>query len=150
MAAGSGVESLSIGEVGGWIGGAIAVLAALGKGLAWLLNWNEARRDDKENKLKVWEDSLLKREMAYRTEIERRLNEVQEELAETKDVADKQSHRITTLIYAVEDLADELKRHAPEAPALARAKRLLSTLKLTETPDDLAALAQQVDAGTAG
>ena len=50
------------GEAGGIIAGAVAVLYALGKGTAWLLNWKDARAQSRAAKLQLWHDELAKRE----------------------------------------------------------------------------------------
>lgn len=140
------MSELSAGEVGGVLAGALAALAAVGKGLAWLLNWNDTRRQDKEGRLAAWERSLVDREKAYREEIEARLDQVQEDLAAAKVLAEELTRNVSTLVIAVGDLASELESHAPHALSLLRARTLLETLKLTPVPPGLATLARKIDA----
>jgi uncharacterized coiled-coil protein SlyX len=106
------------GEAGGVFAGAVAALAVLGKGLAWLLNWNETRSSGREVRLAAWEHSLAERERAYREEIEGALAATRAELARVE-------HDLDTLRGVLGAMAAELHRHAPESPALARAARAL-------------------------
>lgn len=138
--------NVSAGEVGGIMAGIIAGAAAIAKGVAWLLNWNDARRDDKEDRLAAWEKSLAERERAYREEIEHRLDQVQVDLNKANGVAERLNYTVSTLVVAVEDLTSELESHAPQALSLIRARRLLESLKIRPTPADLADLANKVDA----
>lgn len=139
------MDNVSAGEVGGIMAGAIASVAAFAKGAAWLLNWNDARRDNKEERLAAWEKSLAERERAYRAEIEDRLDYVQKELDQAKGITEHLTRTVSALVVAVGDLAAELESHAPDALSLIRAKRMLESLKLTPTPPDLATLAHQID-----
>lgn len=143
------MDNLSAGEVGGIMAGALAVLAAMGKGLAWLLNWDGARKNDREARLAAWEQSLVNREKGYREEIEQRLDQVQHDLAEAKQLAEELNRNVSTLVIAVGDLAAELEAHAPQALSLIRARKLLESLKLTPTPVGLATLARKIDAANA-
>lgn len=143
------MDQLSAGEVGGIMAGALAALAALGKSLAWLLNWNDTRREDKEARLAAWEKSLVNREQDYRREIETRLDQVQHDLAEAKGIADALAQTVSTLVIVTRDLASELEGHAPNAHSLLRAKAFLATLPLMPTPANLANLARRIDAANA-
>jgi len=138
--------NVSAGEVGGIMAGIIAGGAAVAKGIAWLLNWNDARRGEKEDRLATWEKSLAEREKAYREEIEHRLDQVQADLAKANGVAERLNYTVSTLVVAVEDLTSELESHAPQALSLIRARRLLQSLKIRPTPAELDALAKKVDA----
>ena len=143
------MDQMSAGEVGGVLAGALALLAALGKALAWLLNWDGARKNDREGRLAAWEKSLVEREKDYRAEIEGRLDQVQKDLAEAKVLAEVLNRNVSTLVIAVGDLASELEAHAPQALSLIRARKLLESLQLTPTPASLAQLARKIDAANA-
>lgn len=138
--------NVSAGEVGGVVAGIVAGAAAIAKGVAWLLNWNDARRGDKEDRLAAWEKSLAEREKAYREEIEHRLDQVQADLAKANGVAERLNSTVSTLVFAVADLTSELESHAPQALSLIRARQLLETLKIRPSPADLEQLANRVDA----
>lgn len=140
------MDQISPGELGGMFAGAVGALAVLGKGLAWLLNWDGARKNDREGRLAAWEKSLVDREKAYREEIEERLDQVQKDLAEAKGLAEILNRNVSTLVIAVGDLASELEAHAPQALSLIRARTLLESLKITPTPVGLATLARKIDA----
>lgn len=140
------MDNMGAGEAGGILAGFVAAMAVLGKGLAWLLNWNDTRRQDKEGRLAAWERSLVDREKAYREEIEARLDEVQHDLAQAKGLTEELTRNVSTLVIAVGDLASELESHAPHALSLLRARALLETLKLTPVPPSLATLARKIDA----
>lgn len=140
------MDNVSAGEVGGIVAGVLAALAALGKGIAWIVNWDKATRDTKEERLTKWEANLVNRERDYREEIEGRLKDLQTDLITAKGIAEKLNTTVTTLVIAVEDLTSELESHAPNALSLKRARMLLQSLHLRPTPPDLAALAHQIDA----
>ncbi len=75
----SDTGGISAGEAGGIIAGAIALLAALGKGAAWLINWKDARANSRSAKLQVWHDELAAREAKLDAETESRLSRIEEE-----------------------------------------------------------------------
>lgn len=121
MRAGTGVVAMdnwTAGDYGGAFAGLIAGLAALGKGLAWLLNWHGAREERRAKKLAAWEASLTQREKEQREKTERRLAEVEGELAH---VTARQWALGNSLIECMADLRD----HNPGSDALDRAKAVL-------------------------
>lgn len=140
------MDNVSAGEVGGIVAGVLAALAAMGKGIAWIVNWDKASRDTKEDKLTKWEANLVSRERDYREEIEDRLKELKADLDKAKGIAEQLNTTVTTLVIAVEDLTSELESHAPNALSLKRARKLLQSLQLRPNPPDLAALAHKIDA----
>lgn len=140
------MDNVSAGEVGGIVAGILAALAALGKGIAWIVNWDKATRDNKEEKLAKWEANLVTREIDYREEIEHRLKELKADLDKAKGIAEQLNTTVTTLVIAVEDLTSELESHAPNALSLRRARALLQSLHLRPTPPDLSAMAHIIDA----
>ncbi len=112
------MDDWSAGDWGGAFAGVIAVTATVGKGLAWLLNWNEARSSGREARLASWESSLVAREKAYREEIEGQLAATRGELARVEI-------ELGVLREVLGEVTAELHRHAPDSPALARAARSL-------------------------
>lgn len=69
------------GEVGGYFAGAVALLALIGQGIKWLLNWKERRADSRAAKLQAWHDELQAREKRidekqteYWADVEKRLS----------------------------------------------------------------------------
>jgi hypothetical protein len=111
------------GEAGGVFAGVVAALAVIGKGLAWLLDWNESRSTGREVRLSKWEASLLAREMAYREKIEVELTATRHELAMARSDVERVEEELGTLRSALAEVTRELHRHAPDNPALARAAR---------------------------
>src|SRR3546814_3018803 len=72
---------VSAGEVGGIFAGSIALLAAIGQGIKWLLNFRERQADSRSAKLQAWHEELQAREKRieekqekYQAEIEHRLS----------------------------------------------------------------------------
>lgn len=110
------------GEIGGILAGALAILAAFGAGLKWLVDFVARRRDVSEAsrtaKLQTWHDELDQRERefedrqkAYQLQIEARLSQVEA------------TNR--TLLRAVEMLSASLRVIEPNNPALAQVSQLL-------------------------
>lgn len=112
------MDNLSAGEVGGIFAGVIAVLAAAGKGLAWLLNWNNERTEAKQKRLDAWEESLARREREYREGIET-------ELAELKGEMMRLRTQQGALSFSLLEVAIAHRNKDPESPALARAAAAL-------------------------
>ena len=139
------MEDWDAGDWGGLFAGFVAGAAALSKGLAWLLNWNEARSSGRAAKLVSWERSLVAREKEYREEIEGQLRFTRTELARVEGDVEQ----LRAVLF---DVTTELHRHASGSPALSRAVRLLGMAYPIDpaTPADLTALAAQVDAMSAG
>lgn len=141
-------EGFSAGEIGGVFAGIVAGLAALGKGAAWLLNWNEARTSSKQARLEKWEASLAERERAYREEIEERLKHSEERIQSmAAEIVTLRSNQIT-LTAGVVDLATDLDRHAPTSPVLESVIRQLKALPLADPSPVLDALVAKFDART--
>lgn len=108
------MDDWTAGDYGGLIGGGIVMLGAIGKGLAWLLNWQGARSDRREAKLTKWEASLTERERDYRHQIEDKLGSLE------------RANRLVAI--ALLDVTLELKHFAPLSPAVARAFETLREL----------------------
>ncbi|NYT43096.1 hypothetical protein HZY97_20140 [Sphingomonas sp. R-74633] len=121
----SDAGGVSAGEVGGIIAGAIAILAALGKGAAWLLNWKDARANSRSAKLQVWHDELTSREAKLDAEIASRLTRIEEKYERLEQ------HHFDVLIRferqrnAYRVLAAEVIAVAPHSAALIQAQMIL-------------------------
>ena len=115
---GAQMDDWSAGDWGGAFAGVVATLAALGKGLAWLLDWNRAGLSSREVRLQRWEESLAGRERAYREEIE-------QHLAETRAELDQVSHTMAVMRTVLAEVMNELRHHVPDSPALTRAAEAL-------------------------
>lgn len=124
-------------------GGAFAVvlgaLAALGKGLAWLLNWHGERSDGKSARLAAWEGSLVAREKEYREGIEGHLEDLQREVSGLRE-------DIGTLGVSLLEVTTELRILDPDSAALAGAGGALKRAFRPSfpLPRDMTALAQQL------
>lgn len=134
------MDDWTAGDYVGLVGGAVAALAALGNGIAWLLNWRGAREDRRAAKLQKWEESLNRREQDYRETIEHRLAEVGGEL-------ERVNGRLGTLGVALFDVSLALRDADPENAALVRVVTVLRTAFPTEDvlPEGVAALLARLD-----
>ena len=112
------------GEIGGIIAGILGLLAALGAGLKWWLDFMAKRWDVNQTsrtaKLQTWHNELEERERdfeekqkAYQAQIEARLSQVE------------RTNR--NLLRAVEMLSASLRVLEPNNPALAQVSALLET-----------------------
>lgn len=115
---GAQMDDWSAGDWGGAFAGVLAALAALGKGLAWLLDWNRAGLSSREARLQRWEESLAGREKIYREEIE-------QHLAETRAELDKVERTMAIMRAVLSEVMLELRHHVPNSPALTRAAETL-------------------------
>lgn len=122
-------------EAGGIFAGAVAVLATLGAGLRWLLNWSERRQESRAVKLQRWHDELEKRELRLDAERENEIRDIRTALDQVRG-----EHRALFQAYHV--IASALVKLDPMNPALKQAARLLDTAFQVdaETPPDMAAL----------
>lgn len=127
------MSELSVGEAGGIFAGAVAGLAALGKGLAWLLNWQNARSENREARLRQWEESLARREKDHREETEARLVAVE--------------GKLTAVSAALFEAIGELQRLDPASPVLAHARLILQHAYpiQPDTPAEMKALLRRID-----
>lgn len=116
---GARMNEWSAGEAGGLFAGAVAGIAALGKGLGWLLNWKDARAHTRSLKLTAWHDELAAREAKldlhqaqYQARIEARLV-----LLERENSAQRR---------AIELLTGVLRAADPGNPALDHAEQIIA------------------------
>jgi len=130
----------SLGEAGGIVAGSLALLAAVGKGFAWLLNWGDARAKTRTAKLDAWHEELEARERKieekdrqYREHIETELRQV------------KMENR--ALRRAFELVSEPLRRIDPDNAGLQQAHDLLSRAFPLDPrmPEDIALLTAQID-----
>lgn len=117
-AGGSRMEDWSAGDWGGLFAGFVAALAGLGKGVAWLLDWNRNGLSAREVRLSKWEANLVNRERAYREEIEG-------QLAATRTELGRVELEVGVLREVLGEVTAELHRHAPDSPALTRAAKAM-------------------------
>lgn len=108
------MHNLSAGEVGGVFAGVIALFAAVGKGLAWLLNWHSERTDQRSKRLEQWEQSLVRREVEYRETIEAKLASLEGEVLRLRT-------QQGALSFSLLEVAVAHRDKEPDSPALARA-----------------------------
>lgn len=127
------MDGFSWAEIGGRAIGGAAVLAAIGRSLAWLLNWQGARDERKAARMREWEDSLIRREKDYREQIERKINSLERSMQRVCRVGSQ--------------LAHALRRHSPDEEVLRQWDIALRTAFPVDEDedDDLTALARDVD-----
>ena len=112
------MDHLSAGEVGGVFAGFVALIAALGKGLAWLLDWDSKRTLAKEHRLRSWEISLDEREKEYREAIETKMADLEGEVLRLRT-------QQGALSFSLLEIAVAHRDKDPDSPALARAATML-------------------------
>lgn len=127
---------VSAGEVGGVFAGIVAGLAAIGKGIAWMLNWKDARENSRAARLHAWEQSLDRREKEHREETEARLGAVESKLS--------------AVSMALFEAIGELQRLDPFSPILASARLVLQQAYPVDPdmPAEIKALIRRVDRAT--
>ncbi|KEZ00609.1 hypothetical protein AI27_17825 [Sphingomonas sp. BHC-A] len=122
------------------IAGSVAILYAIGKGMAWLLNWRDARALSRAAKLQAWHDELKAREakqderdLKYQQHIETQLR--------------RQAVEIRVLRRAFELVAEPLRRLEPDNPNLSHAQAMLDRAFPLDPgiPEDLASLMAMID-----
>lgn len=114
-----GAGGFSSGEVGGVLAGVVAVVVAAGKGIAWVLNWRDARAKTRAAKLDRWHEELLKREKELDDKIDNRMAGLEHQVGELGRAVDK--WRMAFHLVA----AELLQRH-PQSAALMQAQKILA------------------------
>lgn len=119
---------MDLGEAGTAVGlgaAALGVLGALGKSIAWLLNYQGERTQQRQKAMTEWEASLQRREMEYRGEIEAEIGELRR--AQRHDAA--RINILSTQVDAMRgictEFAQEMRALNPDSIALARADAYL-------------------------
>ncbi len=122
------------------VAGAIAILAALGKGVAWLLNWKDARAKTRAAKLQAWHEELQTREKQQDERDRQYQQHIETQLR-------RQAVEIRVLRRAFELVAEPLRRVEPDNPNLARAQAMLDRAFPLDPalPEDLATLMAMID-----
>ena len=105
------MEQISGGEAAGYFAGLVALMAALGKGLAAAVGWVDRNARSRDAKLAAWEESLARREVDMRQRTEGRLAAVEHALTEVRSVL-----AVVTI---------ELRKHSPNNAVLDRAEAAL-------------------------
>lgn len=151
-AGGAQMENWTTGQVGGLLAGVVAGLGALGGFVRWALGWGQSQAKLREAKLERWERRLTEREIEYRETIEAELAQLRAEIARqsvahAREIrALRQNHAETRSVLL--DVTVELRVHAPDSEALARAHKNLSIAYPLEPnadlPDDMTKLRDQV------
>lgn len=139
--------SSAAGEAGGIIAGSVALLYALGRGAAWLLNWKEARAQSRAAKLQAWHDELAAREAKQDERDVKYQLHIEGELSRQGAQLRRATLEIRVLRTAFELVAEPLRRLEPDNPSLMRANEmLLRAFPLDPAlPADLAALTAMID-----
>lgn len=133
---------VSGGEISGYFAGAVAVLAVIGQGIKWLLNWKERRAESRAAKLQAWHKELQAREA--------RLDEKQAEyharIEEQLAIVMKQS---VALRMAFEMVAAPLRAIDPHNRELAQAEQLLRSAFPLDPglPPDFGPLLRKIELG---
>jgi hypothetical protein len=127
-------------QAGGAFGVVVMVLAALGKGLAWLLNWHGERSDGRAAELKAWERSLVAREKEYRQTIEHQLGELKTEVKLLRG-------NVGALGVSLLEVTIELRVLDPASAALTKAAAVLRRAFPPDAalPEDMVELAGRLD-----
>lgn len=136
------MDEWTAGDYTGLGGGVVVILGAMGKGLAWLLNWNGERSDAKAARLRAWEESLVRREKEARAAMELRFRGL--------EVAVIKLRRLTGALRAcLQEVTTDLRIHAPDSAAADRAESMLrnawADMLDFEVPEDLAELTRLLD-----
>ncbi len=139
------MDNWNAGEIGGVFAGFVAALAALGKGVAWLLGRDDRRAELRDKKLQAWEDSLARREVEQRAQTETRLVVLERQVRRLQS-------RLGRVSGSLLEVTVELREVAPLNPALLRAEALLKSEFEADpdTPEDMLAAARKLDGGRHG
>jgi hypothetical protein len=98
----------------------VALLATIGAGFKWLLNWDDRRKRTRHDKLEAWQ-----------RELERREKEVDDRQAEyyrkVETELNKMRAQNAALVGAYQLIVAALRVESPTNPALGQADELLKT-----------------------
>ncbi len=107
------------GEAGGIFAGIVALLYAVGKGLAWVVNWRDARALTRSAKLDKWHDELEEKEKLLAAKIEQRMTAFETQVTEMGKAVNKWR-------MAFHMVAAELLQRNPHSMALMQAQKILA------------------------
>lgn len=127
-------------QAGGAFAAVLGLLAALGKALAWLLNWHGERTDRKSSRLSEWEANLVRREKEYRETLEANLAALQTQVLSLRV-------DISALGHSLIEVTVELRDLDPDSAALQRATDVLRAAfpPAFDVPHDMKAAARKMD-----
>lgn len=112
----------SLGEASGIFAGLVMLLAALGKGAAWLFNFKEAREKRLAEQRRAWEESEARRLQEWQASLDRR-EKVQREEAEGRISA--LEHRTDIMAAVLLEALGELLRLDPGSPVIVKMRIVL-------------------------
>lgn len=143
-------SGLSAGEIGGIFAGLVALLAALGKAAAWLLNWNDARVNSRSAKLQRWHEELTERETRIDAQVNARLNTLETSYERLNDAHSVVLQRLDRSRMAYRVIAAELIEIAPHSAALVQAQMILTEPFPTDALVGGEDLVRRIDEATSG
>lgn len=111
-------HGFSVGEVGGWFAGGVAVLVAIGHGVRWILGFRERRSDSLYQKNLKWEERLAEREAAFERDQLAHFTRIETRLTRAE-------LQVEAALGAYHLLAGEMRRKDPENAVLRMAEELL-------------------------
>lgn len=140
-------NGITPGEASGLFAGVVAFVYSLGKGLAWLLDWQGARTDKREASLRSAEEALWKREHEYQQQLEARLSAMEAKLADVKKAHAEDLGKLSRVTEALFECWAELHRYAPASPILVQARVALRDAFPVEPemPEEIRALLRRID-----
>lgn len=118
----------SAGELGGIFAGVIALLATIGGGLRWSLNWTERRASTRSAKLDAWQKELDLREKRLDDEQTAINDDIRRRLTELEKEAEEYRKQVAALLGGYQILAAELRMIKPDSDALPHADELLRSV----------------------
>lgn len=110
---------LTPGEAGGMFAGILALLALVGRGIAWIVGWSDARAISRSAKLDQWHKELVERDRELDARDDRRLAALEGQVAELTRAVDKWR----TAFHLV---SAELLQKNPKSVALMQAQKILA------------------------
>ncbi|AMK18688.1 hypothetical protein [Sphingobium sp. MI1205] len=140
-----GAGGISSGEVGGVLAGVVAMGVAVGKGLAWLINWRDVRASTRSAKLDKWHEELARREKDLDDKLDHRMNGLERQVGDLTVAVDKWR-------MAFHMVAAELLQRHPQSAALMQAQKILAEafpIHLA-VPEDMARALGRIDEADAG
>lgn len=110
----------SAGEIGGMFAGVVALLVAVGKGVGWILGWDERRKATRYEKLEAWQRELEARERQVDDRQAEHYAKIEAELATFRA-------QNAALVGAYQLIVAALRLENPSSPALGQADELLKS-----------------------
>lgn len=144
------MNGASPGEWGGLAAATVIVLAAIGKGIIWLFDWGDRRRNSREAKLEKWQAELDAREKEHDAERERRRAEVEERLERMERTTSRALEQISALRLAFDLVSVALRGKDAADPSLRLADELLAVAFRLDPniPTDMSGLLANIGAHT--